>query len=823
MKLESKTTKGLELKGIRNNKYGYPSGFTSGLTHKHKYNKRMNKGVNHARILAVFLIGIVVLSAIAVLTWQNNNASVIKVDGNFEDWQGIEKTSKARNFGVPENIDIAEYATAESGKSVAFYAKVYGNLLAGDGRYIVEAPSENPVYVANQRETAIPNANGRDVAYVFIDTDNNAATGFKPSQNFAVGADKAIEIVGKNGKIEASRVLTFAGVVQQEWTWNIGDSVAAATNGREMETMAGKNTLGIGETYAVYYYMVDWKFSVSTTLQYTELSSNGKTSYHDIVVDGDLGEWQADENMGGKDNVNWYLTWNANNLYIGVDRGEAFHGGTEEDVLWIYMDTASGGGSTSVDWNGWHNFSFYADWCFVYAPGRATPYWNLRMWDSNAGAWLADQSFTGGVAKGSQTAEIAIPFADIGNPTQVNILFYITNGANNYLFGASPKENPTGDSPKILNFTWIENINSGVAPNEAMKRTVPFAINGDSALIGKAAEWGWDGDGSESNPYIIKNYKISTYSGTYGISLQNTNLHVVIKNCELENVSGGTNSAGISLITATNVTIQENIVYNHTFGIWLQTSSVWNTVKNNTVYGNRDGIRLTTSRNNIVLGNEAFGNSRAGIYLTGTKPENNTIANNTIYNNAQYGIYFASSYANNTTIINNDIYSNTQYGIYFATSSYANNTTIIYNNIYNHGTYGIYITSSSFNNITHNRIYQNTNYGIYLTSTSANNYICYNNFTGNNGATKGTTDGKSQAYDAGTGNLWYNNTAQEGNYWSNWDGKEWGTASAYPIAGGAGASDWYPLSVPEFSQFPVFALLVLCIGVLSILYRRRQK
>ncbi|MGC9061136.1 MAG: fibronectin type III domain-containing protein, partial [Thermoplasmata archaeon] len=46
------------------------------------------------------------------------------------------------------------------------------------------------------------------------------------------------------------------------------------------------------------------------------------------------------------------------------------------------------------------------------------------------------------------------------------------------------------------------------------------------------------------------------------------------------------------------------------------------------------------------------------------------------------------------------------------------------------------------------------------------------------------------------GNFWYDNTAQEGNRWSNWDGKDWGTANAYPIDGGAGASDWYPLSIP---------------------------
>jgi len=242
-------------KETRNHCYRY--GFINGLKYENKHLTRKEEK-KYGKFLAIFLLGMILLSVGVILTWQSGNANAIRIDGNFEDWQGVAKTTKPRDLSVPENIDIAEYATAEAGKNMAFYAKVYGKMLEGDGRYIVEA-SSNPVYVAQQRETAIPNANGRDVAYVFIDVDNNPNTGFKPSQNFPVGADKAIEIAGKNGKIEISRVLSFAGVVQQEWTWNIGESVAAATNGKELETMAGKSMLGIGEKYAVYFYMIDWQ------------------------------------------------------------------------------------------------------------------------------------------------------------------------------------------------------------------------------------------------------------------------------------------------------------------------------------------------------------------------------------------------------------------------------------------------------------------------------------------------------------------------------------------------------------------------------------
>jgi len=79
-------------------------------------------------------------------------------------------------------------------------------------------------------------------------------------------------------------------------------------------------------------------------------------------------------------------------------------------------------------------------------------------------------------------------------------------------------------------------------------------------------------------------------------------------------------------------------------------------------------------------------------------------------------------------------------------------------------------------------------------------------------------NGNCQAYDGVGGNYWYDNTAQEGNYWSNWDGNGWGTPSAYPIAGSAGAYDMYPLGnpTPELSPLAVFvaAIALLCVAAL---------
>ncbi|MEM4161346.1 MAG: hypothetical protein QW531_05125, partial [Thermoplasmata archaeon] len=104
------------------------------------------------------------------------------------------------------------------------------------------------------------------------------------------------------------------------------------------------------------------------------------------------------------------------------------------------------------------------------------------------------------------------------------------------------------------------------------------------------------------------------------------------------------------------------------------------------------------------------------------------------------------------------------------------------------------------------------------------NLIYRNNFIANNGAGKGPI-GNCQAYDSGGSNFWYASTTQEGNYWSNWDGQGWGTPDAYPIDGGAGASDWYPLNLPvrEGSALPVALLGALLPMAIVIGSRKKRK
>ncbi|MGB9636493.1 MAG: hypothetical protein ACPL1Y_04520, partial [Thermoplasmata archaeon] len=204
------------------------------------------------------------------------------------------------------------------------------------------------------------------------------------------------------------------------------------------------------------------------------------TTYHNISVDANLSEWASDENLSGRDNANWYFTWNETNLFVGLSRGETFHGAADNyDVIWVYMDTEVGGTNNSVDWNGRHVLPFSADWCFVFKPtpyGNDSYYWNLRHW--NGSDWQIDMNYTGTNSTGAVgwpawhwdngIAEFAIPFQDINitNASSIKVVFYLTNGADNWLFGATPTQNPTGGSPQTLIAFWnYTSLQNGTVPN----------------------------------------------------------------------------------------------------------------------------------------------------------------------------------------------------------------------------------------------------------------------------------------------------------------------------------------------------------------------
>ncbi|MEM4308815.1 MAG: NosD domain-containing protein [Thermoplasmata archaeon] len=825
MKLESKTPKSLGLRNGRDNTRGFTNGLTNGFTNgnSHRTGRKLKESRNHDKILAVFVLAMLVLSVVAFLTWQSGNASSIKIDGSFEDWQGVEKTTKGRDVSVPENIDIEEYATADLGKNVAFYAKVHGRFLAGNCSPAGETLSEHNVSFATQRETAIPNVNGRDVAYVFVDTDNNPTTGFKPSVNFAVGADRAIEMVGKNGKIEASRVLSFAGVVQQEWTWNIGDSVPAATNGKEMETMATKSVLGIGESYAVYFYMIDWngnKGMVDNAFQ----SENAKVSMSGLYLNSHATARAKSTEMEVKGTPHPPIHINGNYVFAHQAASEGWPGDGSEGNPYIIdgYDIDANGGRYGF-WIENTDAYFVIRNCSVRGAtdSGSVPYGagialiNVRHGtldsnkcnNSNLGIYLYKgsqyntmtnnnaSSNTYGILLSSSSNNIITNNNASGNGYGIYLYYSSNNSITN--------NTASGNSEYGIYLGWDSSNNSitnNTASGNSLGIFLEFSSN-NNITNNTASGNSYDGiflDYSSNNNNITNN---NASSNSLGISLWFSS-----NNSITNNNASGNSRYGICLYYSSNNSITNNNASgNSNYGIHLNSSSDNNNITNNNASGNGYGIYLSSSSNNIITNNNASGNSQYGIFLE--LSSNNTITNNNASGNSNYGIYLLDS--SNNIITNNNASGNSQYGIFLELSS---NNTITNNNASGNG-YGIYLDHSSDNNITYNWICYNTKYGLYISWGSTGNTIHHNNFIRNNCAGKGVS-GNCQACAHFSGNFWYDNTSQEGNYWSNWDGNGWGSADAYPIAGSVGASDWYPLERPvsELSVLPIFMLAITCLG-----------
>ncbi|MEM3525732.1 MAG: NosD domain-containing protein, partial [Thermoplasmata archaeon] len=773
------------------------------------------------------------------------------------------KTTKARDLSVPENIDIAEYATAEAGKNVAFYAKVYGNLLAGDGRYIVEAPSENPVYVANQRETAIPNANGRDVAYVFVDVDNNPGSGFKPSQTFAVGADKAIEIVGKNGKVEVSRVLSFAGVVQQEWTWETGESVAAATDGKQMETMACKSLLGVGDRYAVYFYMIDWqneKSKVETALK----CENAKISAMDMylkAVDERTVQLIESKPFTPKGTPHAPIRINGDADFTPIN-GVVSGSGTLNDPYIIENWDIDAAGQGCGIYIGNTTSYFVVRNCYVNnSSGNAAQYY----WNSG----IALYSVVNGILGRNLILNCTSYGIYIAGSSSQNTVYLNTVSNNNYgIYLSSSTLNRIDENNVSGNNYGV--ILSSSSTNRVTNNTISSNTNYGIYL-------------ATSNTNLIL-YNHLRNNGGYGVYLTTgSNSNAIWWNSFWQNNGAGRGVSG-------NCQAYDGVGANDWNNTTRQTGNYWSnwdgndwasanaypidggagasdwyplskparapirinsdadfTLENGVVGGSGtstdpyiidgwliDGagygycIYIGNTTKDFVIENcelhDAYGNSDmyywdAGLALYNAT--NATIIKNHIYS-CTYGIwmYHTSYLSMYSTLKYNGINQN-KYGVICwnvreITISYNRideneyngiditsgmNMIITNNNISRNNYRGIYLLSTTNSEITYNQFYRNAKYAIGFASGSLNNIICYNNFWQNN-PTKGI-NGNPQAYD-GEGNTWYNSAYHEGNYWDNWDGMDWGTSKAYQIDGGL-TSDYYPLSKPALGPIQILS------------------
>jgi len=347
----------------------------------------------------------------------------------------------------------------------------------------------------------------------------------------------------------------------------------------------------------------------------------------------------------------------------------------------------------------------------------------------------------------------------------------------------------------------------------------PISINGNSQFSSRAATEGWGGDGSSGNPYVVGNYKIHA-TGESCISISNTDVHFVIRNCNLS----GADVAGVGLSGVFNGRIELNtITQNEGDGIRL-TDSGNNVIDNNTmdmemvyvmnyngihligssdniIKGNNihlsvnDAIRLVSgSGSNIISGNHLEENGNNAVYLGG---DENIISGNTMLSN-KVGILVDSSF----NIIRDNRIKKDSWGV----DLHNGRSNKVKNNIMDRNTIGIQIYDSDDNEIVGNWVLKCYSFAIqsdYATSTG--NIIHTNSFYYNNGSGSFYDPTNRQGKDL-SGNTVWKSDSNTGNFWHDWrspDNDQNGIVdSPYPLRGGEN-SDPYPLTDSEIPD--VFA------------------
>jgi parallel beta-helix repeat protein len=347
----------------------------------------------------------------------------------------------------------------------------------------------------------------------------------------------------------------------------------------------------------------------------------------------------------------------------------------------------------------------------------------------------------------------------------------------------------------------------------------PISINGNSHFSSTASSEGWRGDGSSENPYIIENYRIPA-SGDTCISVRNTDVHFIIRNCNLS----GADLAGVALSSVFNGRIELNtITENVGDGVRL-TNSGNNFIDNNTMdmemvnVMNYNGIHLISSSNNIITGNNIHLSVNDAIRLV-SGSASNIIQGNHMEENSNNAVYLAGDeniVSGNTMFFNkvgvlvdsslNIIRDNNLKGGSWGIDLHTGGSNRVMDNIIDRISIGIHIYNSNDNEIVGNWVLKCYSFGISSDhAASSGNVIHTNSFFYNNGSGSYYDAARKQGKDL-SGNTIWKSGSNTGNYWHDWrspDSNGNGIVDApYPLKGGEN-SDPYPLTDSEIPD--VFA------------------
>ncbi len=259
----------------------------------------------------------------------------------------------------------------------------------------------------------------------------------------------------------------------------------------------------------------------------------------------------------------------------------------------------------------------------------------------------------------------------------------------------------------------------------------------DSDLDFTSANGVISGSGTPSDPFIIENWKINASSDD-GISIANTDLYFIIRNCWV--VEGDDDRTanwhnGILYTNMSNGSIFNCQFDNNSYGIkGIKSQNI--TIFQNTFKDNMEGIKFQDQCQGISIINNSFSHNSIGIGLS-SGSDNCLVANNVIDRSYEAGIYLRSC-SGNLTIENNictNAYSEKtlQYDRPSADGIRIYHTSgaiVRYNNCSGNSKSGIFLLDSHDNLILENKLFDNkwagdgfNRYGINIIDSKRNTFL----------------------------------------------------------------------------------------------------
>lgn len=192
------------------------------------------------------------------------------------------------------------------------------------------------------------------------------------------------------------------------------------------------------------------------------------TTYHAILLNGDLAEWRANEIIGTSGTTTYYLTWDNANIYV------AFSGGfADTDRLNIAIDVDPGTnnvtGSNATDTFAGATFAGYLTPDYVVQSTGTT---NLDVYTRSGTNWGTGLSIYSAstLNRLSSIAELRIPRSNVGLSTTSNafgVYLWLANNSD-AMYTAFGTDNPATGGRLRTETGWTSS-GSGLTPNVDFK------------------------------------------------------------------------------------------------------------------------------------------------------------------------------------------------------------------------------------------------------------------------------------------------------------------------------------------------------------------